>query len=240
MRKPLTTLFLIILTMPQAAFSDDWPSDPFLVVEGEARIEVPPELATIELHVVAFEKESHMAVATVQQQVTRVLEVLKKYNVPDDAITSYSMQKDVERAQQADYRDLEILGYYISRRIEADLPDISQFSEIIAALAGLDNVSHVDAKFDVKNRENIEAELTRQAAKDARRKAQNMAEAMDVSLGDVHAISETEFRSDGTIYGLGERIYASMASRSPYEGTVFLPAAITIRQSLNVVFSIEQ
>ena len=239
MRKSLTILFLILLAIPQVTFSDDWPSDPFLVVEGKAQIEVPPEQATIKLNVVAFEKESEVAVSTVQQQDARVLEVLEKFDVPADAITSYSLRKDIERAQQ-DYRDLEILGYYVSRRIEADLGDISQFGEIIAALASLENVSRVDAEFDVKNREDIEAELTRQAAKDARRKAQNMAEAMDVSLGNVHAISETEFRSDGTIYGLGQRFYPSIASPRPYEDTVFLPAAITIRQSLNVVFNIDQ
>jgi uncharacterized protein len=210
-----------------------------MVVAGDAKIEVAPEQATIKLHVVAFEKDSETAVATVQQQVARVLEILESFAVPADAITSFSLRKDVERARQ-DYRDLEILGYYVSRRVEADLADLSQFGELIAALAGLENVSQVEAEFDIKNREDIEAELTRQAAKDARRKAQNMAEAMDVSLGQVHAISETEFRFDGTIYGLGQRIYPSLAAPGPYEDTVFLPAAIMIRQSLNVVFNIDQ
>ena len=239
MNRPLIAVATLALSLMPICYAEDWPIDPFLVVQGRAEIGVPPEEATVKLNVVAFEKESEVAVETVQQQVSRVLDVFERFDIPSSAITSFSLHKDVERARQ-NYQDLEILGYYVSRRIEAELSSISGFSELIADLASLDNVSSIDATFDVSNRDEIEAQLTRDAGADARRKAENMAEAMGVSVGNVHAISETEFRSDGTVYGLGPRLYPSVASPRPYNDTVFVPASITIVQSLNVVFAVEQ
>lgn len=243
MYKPLITLAIVMLAIVPVSYAEDWPSIPFLVVEGDAFVEVPPEKATIELQVVAFAKESEVAVATIQQRVTRVLEVFEKFDIPRDAITSFSLRKNVHRARHENHQPLEILGYYVRRRIEVELSDISRFSDLIAELAGLDNVSNIDAKFDVIKRDDIEGQLTRQAGTDARRKAENMAAAMGVSVGNVHAISETGFRFDGITYGLGPRLVyskpAKLASPRPYEDTVFMPATITIVQSLNVVFEIE-
>ena len=238
MKIPLLALFLVVLTHTHAAHSEEWTSEPFLVAKGTAEIDVPPERATVTLYVTSFEKESEAAVSIVQEQITRVLEVFESFDIPANAIESHSLRKNVERKRE-NHRDLEILGYTVSRRISADLEDLAQFSELVAALANLENVSRVTANFDVQDREDFEARLTRLAAEDARRKAENMASAMGVSLGDVRAISETEFRYDGTIYGLSEP-YLMVESARPYEDTVFQPATIAIRQSLNVVFLIEQ
>lgn len=237
-KKLITFVFLALIISP-LSIGAELPTVPFVVAKGEANMEVPPDKATIKLQVVAFEKESEAAVAIVQQQVTRVLEVLVGYEIPDAAITSFSLRKDVERARQ-DYRDLEILGYYVSRRITVEVNDLSRFGDLVAALAEIDNVSSLDANFEIKDRVDIEAQLTREAADDAKRKAKNMADGMGVSIGNVYAISETEFRLDRTIFGLGQRLYADMAVSSPYADTVFLPTTINIRQSLSVIFEIEQ
>ena len=231
--------FLTIVVVPLAS-ANDWPNVPFLIAEGDARVDVPPEKATIELQVVAFERKSEAAVATVQQQVTRVLEVFEKFEIPAEAITSFSVRKNVERAQQ-DGQDLEILGYYVSRKIEAEISDLSGFGDLTAAVVGVDNVSRVDARFDVDNRDDIEARLTREAGADARRKAENIAAAMAVSVGNVRAISETKFRFDGmAFYELPAAIYPRMSAARPYEDTVFVPATIAVRQSLHVVFEIDR
>ncbi len=240
MLKPFTVLSLLTLFFMPLVHAEGWPNVPFLIAEGDARVDVPPEKATIQLRVVAFAKESEAAVATVQQQVTRVLEVFEKFEIPSEAITSFSIRKSVERARQ-DRQDLEILGYYVSRKIEAEISDLSGFGDLTAAVVGLDNVSRVDAQFDVNNRDDLEAQLTRQAGADARRKAENMAAAMAVSVGSVRAISETEFRSDGmAFYELADGVYPRMAAMRPYEDTVFAPATIAVRQSLNVVFEIDR
>ena len=240
MHKLPVLLFLLMIAALPLANAQDWPGGPFLIAEGDARVDVPPEKATIELRVVAFAKESEAAVATVQQQVTRVLEAFEVFEIPSEAITSFSLRKNVERAQQ-DGQGLEILGYYVTRRIEADVSDLSRFGDLVAAVVGLDNVSRVDARFDVNNRDDIEARLTHDAGADARRKAENMAAAMAVSVGNVRAISETEFRFDGmAFHELPAAVYPRMSAARPYEDTVFVPATIAIRQSLNVVFEIDR
>jgi uncharacterized protein YggE len=58
MNKPLIAVVTLALSLTPICYAEDWPSDPFLVVQGRAEIEVPPEKATVKLNVVAFEKES--------------------------------------------------------------------------------------------------------------------------------------------------------------------------------------
>jgi len=242
MHKLALVIFLSVLAAPTTVAADGWPDFPFLVAEGNATAKVPPDKAKLSLSVSAFDANSSVAVETVQNRIGKVLSVFKKYAVPATSITSHNLVKEVERSSE-DRVELEIIGYYVSRRMSVNLDDISQFSDLVADLASLDNVSSINTAFDVSNREDIEANLMSSAGSDARRKAESMARGMDTSLGSIFAISESSVSSSLALFGMddGSPYYAGApSSLGGYAATVFVPSTITLRQSVNVIFELKR
>ena len=238
----VTPLFLgLLLPSPSRA---DWPQFPFVHVEGEAKVDVPPDTATIRVSLTTFHRDSEVGMEALQVQLTRAIEVLAQAGVPEDQITGFDLQKMVVRSRDDDYNELEILGYYFSRDFEVELTDLEKFGALVAELMAIDNVSAVNADFDVENRGRIESNLVRQAGEDARRRAEDMARSMDVSIESVFAISESPIASVGRAFRLTPDSYTVMGERPSKRGlftsTIFVPEAIELRKSVNVLFKLKE
>jgi len=237
-------VFLLAATLAIAAAplasANEIPSFPFLLVKGEATTEVRPDKATFSIHVSSFESESSVAVETVQKRLVELLETLARHSIPKDAITSFKLMKEVERARK-DRAEMEIVGYHVSRRVKVELADLSQFAELVADIAKIDNVSSLDASFDVTNRDGIELKLMNEAGADARGIAENMVHGMSRTVGPVYGISESSFRSSFANYELaaGGAYYARMGIAADYQQTVFQPSTIELSQTIHVIFVLE-
>lgn len=238
----VTPLFLgLLLSGPSRA---EWPQFPFVHVAGEATIEVPPDEATIRVSLSAFHKESEVGLETLQVQLTKAVNVLEQAGVPEDQIGGFDLEKKVVRSTDDDNNELEILGYYFSRDFEVKLTNLEMFSALVAELMAIDNVTKVDADFHIESHDRVEANLVREAGKDARRRAEEMARAMDVSIDSVFAISEHPIASVGRAYGLTSDSYTVMGERPSKRGlftsTIFVPETIELRKSVNVLFRLKQ
>lgn len=235
-------LFLGLL-LPSASRAD-WPQFPFVHAEGEAKADVPPDKATIRVSLTTFHRESEVGLETLQVQLTTAIDALARAGVPEDQITGFDLKKMVVRSRDDDYNELEILGYHFSRDFEVELTDLDKFSPLVAELMAIDNVSTVNADFDIENRGRIESNLVRQAGEDARRRAEEMARSMDVSIESVFAISETPIASVGRAFRLTPDSYTVMGARPSKKGlftsTIFVPEAIELRKSVNVLFKLEE
>ncbi len=233
----LLTAALAIAT-PLPAVADDLPSFPFLLVEGKATIDVQPDKATLRVYVSAFDADSSVAADTVQKQLIALLGTLAEYSIPDDAITSYNLEKEVERTRK-ERVEMEIVGYHISRRVKIELLDISRFTKLVADIARLDNVWSLDADFDVTDRDSIELKLMNEAGADARRIAENMVHGMSRTVGPVYAISRSSIRSSVGEFSFGGRQHYSAAVMADYQKTIFEPSTIELRQSIHIMFELE-
>ncbi|HEX5765097.1 MAG TPA: SIMPL domain-containing protein [Woeseiaceae bacterium] len=222
----------------------DWPQFPFVHAEGEARVEVPPEKASIRVSLTTFHRESEIGLETLQVQLTKAVDVLEQAGVPEDQITGFDLKKMVVRSRDDDNNELEILGYYFSRDFEVELTDLETFSALVTELMAIDNVTTVDADFDIENRDRVESNLVREAGEDARRRAEEMARTMDVSIESVFAISESPVASVGLAFGLTSDSYTVMGERPSKRGlftsTIFVPEAIELRKSVNVLFRLRE
>ncbi len=242
MRNQLSLLILLatlIAVSPSSSMANELPAFPFLLVEGNATAEVRPDKATITAYVTAFNADSGVAVDTVQQRLIQLLGVLETHAIPEDAITSFNLSKEVER-ERKDRIEMEIVGYHVSRRLKFELDDVSKFAELMTDIARLDNVSSLDADFDISDRAETERRLMREAGTDARRKAENMVDGMSRTVAAVHAVSSSSFRSSMAEFSFGSRArYAAMAVRADYMGTIFEPSTIRLNQSIHVIFELE-
>lgn len=236
MRHAIKTLVLIASFYPVLAGADltDFPS---VFAEGRTSLDVPPDKATINFYISAFDADSDKALAVVQTQIAEALEILAAAGIPKEAITAYNLSKEVERARQ-DRHELEILGYFITREFRVELNDLEIFSDVVASLITVNHLTSIRAKFDVKDRASVEARLVHEAAADARAKATNLAEGMGVQLGPVFLISQESLNSYSADFRLRDSTSYAMSIAAPARDTIFVPATINLGKNVNAIFRI--
>jgi len=233
---------LILLVSSSIGYSANLPDFPFVVSVGKAEREVKPDMATVSLGIMSFEEKSDLSLEKVGTATDSVLKVLQSYGISPEAIEATDIEKSTKRKRDSEYNRLEILGYEVSRSLTIEIHDLSKYSELISDIVAIDNVSGVRTAFNVSNRKDIERELVAVASKDARNKAEQMAESLNTKIHSVYAISQnSDFGSFFATFGArSEQIMAEMAySPSRARVAMFVPKKITISQGINVVFKIK-
>lgn len=240
MNKCIGIIFAIFFS--QLSFGANLPDFPFVVSVGIAEQDAKPNIATIQLGVMAFEKESDLALKNVNLASTTIMDVMKKYGVPIGNIEASDIEKSTTRKRDSEYNTLDVLGYEVSRSITVKLENLSKYSELMSDLVAINNVSGARTAFDISNRKEIEADLMQIASKDAREKAEKMAESLGTKIQSVYAISQASDFSEffATFGARSEQIMADIAYRDgSYNTVMFIPKIINVKQGVNVVFRIK-
>lgn len=238
-----TVVLILSCLMSFSAMAADLPSFPFVVANGVAEKKVAPDIATIHLSILAFEKESELALKATNDTTTKVTQILAEYGVGDDKIEATDIRKNTIRKRDSEYNALNILGYEVSRSLTIRLDNLTQYSDIMGNIIGTNNVSGVRAEFDVSNRKALEAELVAIAGADAKEKANAMAKGLGTTVRSVYAISQSSsfnnFIADFGATSMQSMVLSRAAGGGSYETLMFAPETITLEKTLNVMFRIK-
>ena len=238
-----TVVLILSCLMSFSAMAADLPSFPFVVANGVAEKKVAPDIATIHLSILAFEKESELALKATNDTTTKVTQILAEYGVGNDKIEATDIRKNTIRKRDSEYNALNILGYEVSRSLTIRLDNLTQYSDIMGNIIGTNNVSGVRAEFDVSNRKALEAELVAIAGADAKEKANAMAKGLGTTVRSVYAISQSSsfnnFIADFGATSMQSMVLSRAAGGGSYETLMFAPETITLEKPLNVMFRIK-
>lgn len=240
MKKPIVLILSCLLSV--SVMAADLPKFPFVTASGTAEKKAAPDMATVHLSILAFEKESDLALKVVNDTATQAIQVLTQHGVSKDKIEATDIRKNTIRKRDSEYNNLEILGYEVSRSMVIKLDNLAQYSDIMGKLIGTNNVSGVRADFDVSNRKELEAELMAIAGADAKEKASAMANGLNAKIHSVYAISQGSFGTFNVDFGAGAMktmAFRSAEGAGAYETIMFAPETITVEQSINVIFRIK-
>lgn len=98
-----TVVLILSCLMSFSAMAADLPSFPFVVANGVAEKKVAPDIATIHLSILAFEKESELALKATNDTTTKVTQVLAEYGVGNDKIEATDIRKNTIRKRDSEY-----------------------------------------------------------------------------------------------------------------------------------------
>jgi uncharacterized protein YggE len=183
----LVPLVLMMLTS-QAALAPD--SEPRVIsVTGRGEIRAQPDRATVQLGV----ESRRLNLAEARSEVTRAVAVFlqycKKLGIADKDIATSGITIQPEYSWDNNVRRLT--GYFVGRNLIVNLTDLDKLGALIegAVDQGVNQVS--EPSFGLTDRDEYERRALALAAEDARRNAQALAAALNVSVGPVVSISAT-------------------------------------------------
>lgn len=248
----LLALFTTLFSLSFLAHADDPPNFPFILVNGEASIDVKPDRAKISFNIVEFDKDPKVATSAVSQRGGEIIKTAAEFGVSKDQITSTAVQKEVRRARDQQYTALEIQGYEVSQNFTLELKDTSKYSALADKLLTLKNVANLNSEFDVSNRDEIVSKLVGTACKNAKKKASDLAAGLDVKLGQPYAVTQdSDFSSlTAAFWAQGEAWERATGGRilqtkvvenfQDPSSNMFVPRTINITKLVNVVYKIDQ
>jgi uncharacterized protein YggE len=200
-RGPLVAALLIAATavfstVAWAASQDGTPasatSNSTISVEGMGDIEVQPDAVSIVLGVTIIEDTLAEAQQTATSSMNDVLAALEAQGVPSEDIETLSYS--VQVLQTTDENGLPVPGtnqFEVSNRVRVILRDTDAVGTMLDAVvqAGANTISGVN--FIATDASEAAADARALAVEDARLKAEQLADAAGLRLGDVISINET-------------------------------------------------
>ncbi len=210
---------------------------PTIQVKGEGAIYAVPDIAEISFTVLTEGKDTETALDENNRRMDSVINYLKKEGVDEKDIQTsgfsvYPMQSRREDPVTRETK-LEIYGYQVRNTVEVELKDLEKADVVIdgATRAGANEVNRL--QFLVSDEELHRTEARRKAVEEARKKGEEIASALGVSLGRV-----IEFSEDTAYFPYARMEMSAMDSAMSVDKTPIEPGENEIKVSVTVKYEI--
>ncbi|RVV99801.1 DUF541 domain-containing protein [Mesobaculum littorinae] len=165
-----------------------------ITVQGTGTTRLAPDMATITLGVTAEAPEAADAMADTQRRAAEVLDTLVAAGVEDrDVQTSsvelYPRRDDSEASRQQG--EPPIVGYVATNRMTVRVRDLADLGPLMDDVVGAGSNLFQGLSFGLSEPEPAEDEALADAVEDARRKAEILAQAAGVTLGQLERMDES-------------------------------------------------
>ncbi|HXO22362.1 MAG TPA: SIMPL domain-containing protein [Thermoanaerobaculia bacterium] len=209
---------------------------PSLTVQGTAEVRADPDEATVRLGVVAQAPNARAAQEKTNQSANAILAAIRGLGVEAKNVQTLGLSLTPLYANiRPDQRDQEprITGYQAANTVSVRLQKLDLIGQMIDAglAAGANQVEGVD--FGLRDEEPVRARALAQAVNAARDKAQAIAAALDVRLGEVVEVAEGVSSNPQPRFE-GRMAMLASASQTPVSaGQLTVSASVTLRYRIS-------
>ncbi|WKD48522.1 SIMPL domain-containing protein [Microbulbifer spongiae] len=237
-------LLFISMMLPLSVLANPVPDFPFVIVTETAQEKVKPDLASIRFTLIAYEKDSEKAMASLTSSSIKMLELLKEHDISVSQLESTQIDKRTKRARKEGVYDLEILGYEVEQGFTLKLNVLEKYPAIMNALVKTDGIQGIDALFETSQEEQYKDKLIAELSEKTRNKAETLAHAQSREVKSVYGITtEGNFGQAYAIFSLEYSPTMSAMVASPdYYGMDLIMAApeyINIQQRITAIYELK-
>lgn len=210
---------------------------PTLTVGGQGEVAAPPDRATVRLGAEAQAADAAAAQSTVNATMQKALAEIQRVGIPERAIQTTGLNLSPVYAPREPGQEAElprVIAYRASNSIQVQVDDLARVGKVIDAgvAAGANRLQGVS--FELQNDLPQRTRALTLAAQEAKTKAQTIAAALQVELGQVREITEGGVsvipRQENFA---ASRMMAMDAAPTPVQpGEVRVQASVTVRYEI--------
>ena len=199
---------------------------PVITVNGEGTAYGDPDKAVISIGVSSFDKDADSAQSDNASKSHAIIEAIASLGISqaDIQTSSYSFNPSYSR----DENDNTIVeGYHVNNTVTVNVENIANTGRVIdsALAAGANRIYSLE--FGIRNSEPLKKAALKNAIRDARSKAEIIADSLGVKIIGIKYVSETVNNIHNRDYANGV-MYMSMKETSIAPGTMELNANVLI------------
>ncbi len=163
-----------------------------LIVQGQGKVAVAPDIAKVSLGI----EETGSSLRAVQDSVNKksksLTDELKKLGIKEGNIktTSYNLYPEYDYQG----RPPRVTGFRVSITYEVKIPDFDKVNDVLvkATEIGANSIGNVSFEVNDKTKKEKLQEAREEAIKEAKDKAEGLAKAAGITLGEIVNISEQQ------------------------------------------------
>ncbi len=186
------SVFVIVsvfsLAWPLSADSGHEKKERTITVQGQGKITAVPDIATLSVEVSHEGADLDPILALVRKDMNKVLEVAKTQGIADKDIQTESFQVH-PKYEQDKHGNSHPAGFEVANRVSVKVRDLKKAGKVLSAVLNAGATTVNGPNFELDNPQAAEREALAAATKDAKAKAQAIAEAAGVQLGEITAIN---------------------------------------------------
>ena len=209
-------------------------------VQGSSKISVTPDEAEIYVNIEVIKPTARTAQQSNAQLVNQVKEALLNKGINEKQIeTDYFY---INPYSEWDYKTGERLdkGYKAIHSMKITSKDIDGLGELIdtAINAGATGVNRVNFMLSDDLRKQVNEEALKEASTDAKEKAESITSALNVKLGKIAMISESNSQYNPYVYYPGGRMDMAAESSKEYDSTSISPQNVDVTAYISINYYI--
>lgn len=206
-----------------------------ITVSGEGKVTAKPDVAVVDLSVVAQGMTVKDVTQSGNERMNKVLSAVKALGVADDDLktVSYSLYPEYKYPEN---QKAFIAGYRLDQTLRVKVRDLAKVEDVVdkGVAAGSNQIGQLS--FEIDDDSELKADAREIAFKKARDKAESMAASAGVKLGRVITFSE------GGDYGYPQPVYARSEMAYDMAGSVASPIEAGSQEvivNMSVTYEIE-
>jgi uncharacterized protein len=221
---------------------------PKISVNGEAVVSVTPDKIVISLGIETWDKDISEAKKKNNSILALAIAAIRERGVPDKGIQTDNLS--IEPRWNSDYRKEEFIGYFVRNTIVVTLSETDKVEDLITGVlrAGITHIHGLD--FQTTEFKKYREKARELALLAAREKAEKMAAALDLSIGNPIQINEDYSGSPwwywsgwsgwGRSQGMSQtNVQMDSGSRGGEVSETIALGKISVRANVSVVFELK-
>lgn len=228
----------LLLTVGSAAGQEYWEYPATINSTGYGTATAEPDVASITFGVSITMSSPDAAVNEAARLMEAAMAAARREGVrgEDMQTTSYNLWVQ-EIWDDYEYAYTGEMEYVVTHYVKADVRDMDAVGDVLAAVVDAGANSITGVYFHVEDTSGLYAEARMLAAQHARDKAEQLADAFDVELGELQAISEW---TNNYYYGYEDAYYNYGGGAGYMESPPVTPGAYSITVEVSATYEIIQ
>lgn len=186
----MNTWILVLFGLMASTASAD------ISVSGTGTVSATPDVAYISVGVVTENSDAGKALAENNSKMEKAFKLLDDRGIKKSELQTsrFSIEPRYSTTKSGDQPGVKLSGYVVTNQLTVTLYDKSLVGQVITDLTK-DGVNRIDnIAFGIRDREALQDKARLLAIQDAKKKAEQMAAALDVTVGKVKEVSESGFQ----------------------------------------------
>ncbi|WP_426194083.1 SIMPL domain-containing protein [Massilia sp. DWR3-1-1] len=214
----------------------EFPDYPFIHTSGSGVVYVAPDLGEIDFEISLFNADPQAARVAVDARIAAIRALLDSAGVPSADIDIRDVRRDIRKADPA---QAGLVQYDLKCGVHIKIADLSKWREVVGPLIVMPELDGFMIGFDSSKRAQVESELTAEALKAARRRAEAIADGVGRKLGLASAVSTGDLKNVTRAVGLGgvQGVgYRSPVRADPDREGLLMIVPMKLSQSVDVIY----
>lgn len=189
------------LAVTPATLAADFPTTPFIHVQGQASISLPPNQAELAFEIQALDADAEKGWQQLQERSEEIAQYLQNQNIKLQNFDVYDSRK-IQSDDEAKNTQPERQRHRFLRSFRLLCNDVEKWQDLLHFLSTRPHLLVFSVNYGRDDQAQILQQLNQQAALDGKQQAQQLARALEVKLDKLSAASEEPLQQMAQVLGL--------------------------------------